>query len=122
MEQETQTVIQKLNPQETKKALEALDQRTLQVAASVVSQVGFQHFHLSQDTRLPMEARKAHSFVAINCEEIAKKVLRLSGQPEDDILAQLRSISAQIIKFNAEEKERAKKVSSLMRPKGEGLQ
>lgn len=61
-----------------------------------------------------MEARKAHRFVAINCEEIAKKVLRLTGDPEEQIEARLRSITQQVVAYSQAQKEKA----SSLKPKG----
>lgn len=81
-------------------ALGKLDHPTLHAAASLASQVGFQHFKLSQDTRVALEARKAHRFVAMNCEEIAKKILRLTGADEPAIDGMLLQIAEQIRKFN----------------------
>jgi hypothetical protein len=75
------------------KALESLEPGTLLACASVVSQMGFQHFDLCQDTRLGVEARKAHRFVAMNCETAARRILSLSGADEKTVTEQIEKIA-----------------------------
>jgi superfamily I DNA and RNA helicase len=91
-------------------ALSKLDHPTLHTAVSMVSQVGFSHFNLSKDTRIALEARKAHRFVAINCEEISKKILRLTGASATEIEDQLRQIARQIQEFNEANPKPEKKI------------
>jgi hypothetical protein len=77
-----------------------LDSLTLYTAATVVVRVGFQHFSLSQDTRLSLEARQGHRFVSVNCEEMAKMILRLTGAKETDVLEMLHQVGAQVREYN----------------------
>lgn len=76
-----------------------MDLPTLQSVAAVISQHGFNHFEASKDTRLPIEARKGHRFVAINCEDLARKTLRLSGKPYEDCEKMLHEIATQALNF-----------------------
>lgn len=94
-----QKTVEKLTPKETKDALQRLDHPTLQAAAGIAAQMGFQHFRLSQDTRISLEARKAHRFVAVNCEELTKKILRLTGAPEPAVEEMKNGIAAQVMAF-----------------------
>lgn len=107
MDRETLKAVQTLTPQEIHEELKKLDLPTLHTACSIVGQVGFQHYGLSKDTRIAMEARKAHRFVAINCEEISKKLLKLVGMPEAQIETTLREIARQISQFYEMEKQKA---------------
>lgn len=101
MDQETSKIVEKLTPQQVDEALKELDFKSLQAAASVVSQIGFQHFNLSTDTRLPMEARKAHRFVAVNCEAAARKVLSLCPTiTPEQVQEVLMGIGAQVRLYN----------------------
>ena len=88
--------------------LDNLDQQTLFTAASVVSQVGFSHFELGKDSRLNLESRKAHTFVAMNCEDMCRKILRLRGAEEPDVENQLMQIAAQVKAFREQVKAKLK--------------
>lgn len=57
---------------------------------AIVVQTGFSHYDLSGDPKIAIEGRKAHRFVAMNCEDMARKIFRFAGVPEveiDDVLA-----------------------------------
>lgn len=82
------------------KTLSRLDFPTLQAAVALVSSMGLKHYQLSKDTRLPMEARKAHRFVALNCEELSRKFLRMSGLAEREVEEVLREITRQTVEFH----------------------
>lgn len=92
---------------QNQEALSKIDLSTLQAATAVCSAVGFQHFGLSKDTRLPLEARKAHRFVALNCETICRKILHLASLPADQVEAILHEISRQTIEFNKQRQSQA---------------
>lgn len=100
--------MEQLNKAQTHEALRSLDLKTLHASASIVSQIGFQHYGLSQDTRIAMEARKAHRFVALNCEEAARKILMLSGGTAEDIDAEIKRIADQIVAFEEHRKNKTK--------------
>lgn len=83
-----------------------MDMPTLQAGAAVAVSVGFQHFELSKDTRLDLQARRAHKFVSMNCETIARKMLSMSGLPPEQIEEMLEAIMAQTAQFRkAQEKK-----------------
>jgi hypothetical protein len=54
-----------------------------------------------------MDARKAHRFVAMNAEDMARRILMLSGAPEEEVEASLKQIGAQIQAYRADEAKRA---------------
>lgn len=72
----------------------------MHLAISVVTQTGYQHFMLSNDTRLKMDARRAHRFVALNCEEISKNIMRLAGASAAEIEEALKDHAAECHAFN----------------------
>lgn len=91
-----------------------LDLPTLHTSVAIVSQVGFQHFQLSQDTRLTLEARKAHRFVAINCEDTSRRILRLTGAPETEIDQALQEHAKNLHRLHTEMKKGALKLSETL--------
>lgn len=86
-----------------------MDLPTLQSVAAVISQHGFSHFELSKDTKLTMEARKSHRFVAMNCEDLARNTLRLSGQDYDACEKMLHAIALEALKFKEQKMMKARK-------------
>jgi hypothetical protein len=58
--------------------------------------MGTSHFEASKDTKLTLEARKAHKFVAMNCETLARKTLALSGLLEEQTDPMLKTIMGQV--------------------------
>jgi hypothetical protein len=73
-----------------------MDLTTLQAATALVCSMGTSHFEASNDTKLSMEARKAHKFVAMNCETLARKTLALSGKPGKETEPMLMTIMGEI--------------------------
>lgn len=67
---------------------------------------------MSKDTRQPLETRKAHRFVSINCEELVKKILRLSCQTEEELDEMAKEIVQRAVHFNQERVARAKLVAT----------
>ena len=78
---------------------ESLDMSTIQACAAVVVSMGFAHFEKSKDTRVDLEARKAHKFVSLNCEVAARKIIQMTGMSETDAEEILKGIMAQTAKF-----------------------
>lgn len=82
-----------------------IDLPTLTAVAAVISQHGFNHFEASKDTRIASEARKAHRFVAINCEDLARKTLRLSGKSYEECEKMLCEVARAAIDFKEQRRQ-----------------
>lgn len=87
--------------------LAGIDHPTLFAATAVVNQVGFKHFTLSRDTRQSLEARKAHRFVSMACEDACRKILRLSGAPPNAVEEALVTINRTTAEFEKNRNEAA---------------
>lgn len=122
MDQGIKNTIEKLTPQQTQEALKRLDHPTLQAAAGIAAQIGFQHMNLSRDTRLELQARKAHRFVAVNCEDVTRRILGLTGAEPSEIEDMLRGIAAQVHGFMEARRKEASEHAAKLKPAGENLQ
>lgn len=101
--------------------LARLDHHTLQAAVAIISSTGLRHFQLSKDTRLTTEARKAHKFVAMNCETISRNVMAMSGLPDETVEALLRDIFKQTQDFfRGQKKDAARHAAQQPGPAGTG--
>lgn len=60
------------------------DEATLIAAAMIIKRQSRAHSKKYYDSTLPEEARRAHKFVATNCDRMASLVLQLDGKSETE--------------------------------------
>lgn len=74
------------------------DPKTLYAAAIVLKRQELEHTARQYDTKISLEGRKAHRFVAINLNFMINTILMLGGVTHEEAVAQNLAIHKMIVK------------------------